>query len=132
MASTLESSLRMDLTFEISLPSSVLSTEDQLYLEKKRLQLKAKKITLVSDNKISEVWAFYFKVWRNEMRKILTGQNLRLTARFCLQTATVTAHYRILISSAVLTRNTILHVVGFLDLPLMIEKIHLRFKICIA
>ena len=38
-----------------------LSAEDKLYLEKKRPQPKGRKITLASDNKISEVWTFLFQ-----------------------------------------------------------------------
>ena len=41
--------------------SSILSAKDKLYLEKKRPQPKGRKITLVSDNKISEVLAFLFQ-----------------------------------------------------------------------
>ena len=39
------------------LSSYVLSVKDKLYLEKKRL----KEIRLVSDNKISKIWAFLFQ-----------------------------------------------------------------------
>ena len=45
----------------ISLSSSALSAEDKLYPEKKRPQPKGRKINLVSDSKISEVWAFLFQ-----------------------------------------------------------------------
>ena len=38
-----------------------LSAEDKLYLQKKRPQPKGRNITLVSDNKISEVWTFLFQ-----------------------------------------------------------------------
>ena len=68
---------------DISLPSSILSAEDILYLEKKRPQPKGRKIT-VSDNTISQ--AFYFKTWWNEIREILTGRNFWLTVQFCLRT----------------------------------------------
>ena len=45
----------------ISLPSSVLSAEQRInYLEKKRPLPKGRKIT-VSNNKISELWAFLFQ-----------------------------------------------------------------------
>ena len=41
---------------QTSLPSSILSAEDMLHLEKKKPQPKGRKITLVSDNKISSFW----------------------------------------------------------------------------
>ena len=67
--------------------SSVLSAEDKKRKEKenqekKKPQPKGRKITLISDNKISEDKHFYFKTWPNEMREILTGLNLRLTVDF--------------------------------------------------
>ena len=46
----------------ISLPSSVLSPEQRINcLEKKRPLPKGRKITLVSNNEISELWAFLFQ-----------------------------------------------------------------------
>ena len=41
-----------------SLPSSILSAEDKLYLKKKRPQPKGRKIT---DNRISKLWAFLYQ-----------------------------------------------------------------------
>ena len=55
------------------------------YLEKKRRQPKDRKITLESDNKISKIWAFYFKIRQNETREMLACQNVQLNAQFCLQ-----------------------------------------------
>ena len=55
------------------------------YLEKKRWQPKDRKITLESDNKISKIWAFYFKIRQNETREMLACQNVQLNAQFCLQ-----------------------------------------------
>ena len=43
-----------------ALLSSIIFVEYKLYLEKKRPQAKDQKIILASENKISEVWAFYF------------------------------------------------------------------------
>ena len=95
--------LKMGITYvwiwhsNISLPSSVLSAEQRInYLEKKRPLPKGRKIT-VSNNKISELWAFLFQcLVKWEERNIY---NLQLTARFCFQTVIGTAHYRILILS---------------------------------
>lgn len=63
------------------------------YLEKKRPQPKGREITLESNYKIQKYGDFYFEIWRNEMREVLTSRNLQLTARFCLQMVIVTAHY---------------------------------------
>ena len=51
----------------------------------KRPQPKSWKLTLVSGNKISKLWAFLLSNLA-KWDEILTGWNLRLTARFCLQT----------------------------------------------
>ena len=73
----------------ISLSFSALSAEDKLYLEKKTPQSKGRKITLVSDNKISEVWAYLFQnlaKWdeRNIKRpKFTTGHSILFTNGHC-------------------------------------------------
>ena len=56
-------------------------------------------------NKISEIWEFYFKIWRNQMREILTGQNLQLASQFCFTTVIVAAHYYIIILCPALIFN---------------------------
>ena len=53
MAATSEEFTTYGFDIQTSLPSSILSAEDMLYLEKKKPQHKGRKITLVSDNKIS-------------------------------------------------------------------------------
>ena len=56
MAATSEEFTTYGFDIQTSLPSSILSPEDMLYLEKKKPQPKGRKITLVSDNKISSFW----------------------------------------------------------------------------
>ena len=53
MAATSEEFTTYGFDIQTSLPSSILSAEDMLHLEKKKPQPKGRKITLVSDNKIS-------------------------------------------------------------------------------
>ena len=56
MAATSEEFTTYGFDIQTSLPSSILSAEDMLHLEKKKPQPKGRKITLVSDNKISSFW----------------------------------------------------------------------------
>ena len=55
-AATSEEFTTYGFDIQTSLPSSILSAEDMLHLEKKKPQPKGRKITLVSDNKISSFW----------------------------------------------------------------------------
>ena len=55
-AATSEEFTTYGFDIQTSLPSSILSAEDMLHLEKKKPQPKGRKITIVSDNKISSFW----------------------------------------------------------------------------
>ena len=84
-----------------------LSAEDKLNLEKKRLQPKGRKITLVSDNKISVVMdirmdIFISKFGKMRWEKYWLAKMYDSLLDFVYKKVIVTNHYWILISSAVI------------------------------
>ena len=57
---------------------------------------------------------FYYKIWQNEMRDVLTGRNLWQTSWFYLQMVIVAAHYFTLIPSSAVFHEFYIYINKFI------------------